>query len=244
MPRVSKRARIISQLDQLLLIYCLDGSEDSDEFAEVVELRILYGLSRFISSPESIPKTDAFRQILLLYNDSAFNLFVRMSRRSFGVVLNLLKDHEIFKNDARIKQERVWVQLMVVLSRLGCDGNGASIGRIAGQFGVSYGSVELYTHRVFVALVSIKNQVIYWPNEAERILISDRFNRNHGMPGTVGIIDGTPVNLMQRPHIDGEVFWTRKCRYSMNLQLVCDDQKLIRFADAGIYLTNNLFNAM
>ena len=41
-------------------------------------------------------------------------------------------------------------------------------------------------------------------------------------------MDGTPVNLFQRPHIHGEDWWTRKSRYSMNLQLVCDHKKRIR----------------
>ena len=33
--------------------------------------------------------------------------------------------------------------------------------------------------------------------------------------------------------IDGEVYWSRKCKYCINLQLVCDDRRLIRFFEAG-----------
>ena len=33
----------------------------------------------------------------------------------------------------------------------------------------------------------------------------------------------------QRPSIDGEVFWTRKSHYAMNLQLIADHTRRIRF---------------
>lgn len=49
----------------------------------------------------------------------------------------------------------------------------------------------------------------------------------------MGIVDGTPVVLCQRPGVDGEVFWTRKSQYAFNLQLVVDDRKLIRFYQIG-----------
>ena len=62
---------------------------------------------------------------------------------------------------------------------------------------------------------------------------SHRFATRHGLPGAVGIIDGTPINFAQRPHIDGEVWFSRKQRYSMNLQLVCDDRGKILYYIAG-----------
>ena len=53
------------------------------------------------------------------------------------------------------------------------------------------------------------------------------------MRNAVGVIDGTPVVFSQRPGVDGEVFWSRKCEYSYNLQLVCDDRKKIRYFISG-----------
>jgi len=53
------------------------------------------------------------------------------------------------------------------------------------------------------------------------------------MPNCVGIVDGTPINFEWRPNIDGEVYWSRKSRYCINLQLVCDDRRNIRFVQAG-----------
>ena len=63
--------------------------------------------------------------------------------------------------------------------------------------------------------------------------ISERFERKWGLKNAVGVIDGTPVVFSQRPGVDGEVFWSRKCEYSLNLQLVCDDRKRIRYFITG-----------
>lgn len=49
----------------------------------------------------------------------------------------------------------------------------------------------------------------------------------------MGIVDGTPVVLSQRPAVDGEVFWTRKSQYAFNLQLVVDDRKAIIYYQIG-----------
>jgi len=99
--------------------------------------------------------------------------------------------------------------------------------------GISHGSVEKYTDRVLKAILKLQHQFITWPNKTERKEISRRFAHYHGMPDCIGVVDGTPVNLAQKPHIDGEVYFSRKSRYCINLQLVCDDRRNIRFFQAG-----------
>ena len=56
-------------------------------------------------------------------------------------------------NQSRNSQREVWIQLLVALERLGCEGNGASVGRIARAAGISTGAVTLYTQRVVKALL-------------------------------------------------------------------------------------------
>ncbi len=66
----------------------------------------------------------------------------------------------------------------------------------------------------------------------------------------MGVIDETPINLSQKPAVDGEVFFDRKSRYTFNLQLVCDERKLIRYCmpgwpgsvfDQTVFSTSELF---
>jgi hypothetical protein len=79
----------------------------------------------------------------------------------------------------------------------------------------------------------MKDEVISWPNVEERREISARMAFKLGIPGCIGILDGTPVNVSQLPTIDGETFFNRKSRYSYNVQLICDDLKRIRFYQIG-----------
>lgn len=108
MPKLSDRANYIKQLEFLIGMLSLTDQEDTEEFQEVMELRIMLEYTRNINSIQRVPKSDAFRQILLEYNEPSFNLFVRMSRTSFYRNLQLIKDHEVFQNKSNLKQERIW----------------------------------------------------------------------------------------------------------------------------------------
>ena len=94
--------------------------------------------------------------------------------------------------------------------------------------GCSIGTVVKFTCGILSAIYDIGHRLIEWPDEMEGREISYRFNINHGLKGAVAIVDGTQIILSQRPHIDGETYWTRKGRYSINLQIICDDKKKIR----------------
>lgn len=151
-----------------------------------------------------------------------------MSRNSFKILVELIEHHPIFHNNARNPQAPVWQQIFITLKRLGCEGNGVSVGATSRTGGVSVGTVVKYTQRVIMAIYDIGHNLIKWPDANERKEISARFHRNHGLQGAVAIVDGTQIILAQRPHIDGETYWTRKGRYSINLQIVCDDKRMIR----------------
>jgi hypothetical protein len=122
----------------------------------------------------------------------------------------------------------VWQQLFIALKRFGCNGNGVSVGITSRAGGFSVGSIVKYTSRVIKALYDIGHSLIEWPDANERSEISNRFYVKHGIKGAVAIVDGTQIIIEQRPHIDGETYWTRKGRYSINLQIVCDDRRMIR----------------
>lgn len=54
-----------------------------------------------------------------------------------------------------------------------------------------------------------------------------------GFSGCIGFLDGTDVVLNYRPTIDGETYFNRKKRYAFNVQLICDDKNVIRWATIG-----------
>ncbi|CAG8781685.1 786_t:CDS:2, partial [Dentiscutata erythropus] len=64
-----------------------------------------------------------------------------------------------------------------------CNGNGASVGRFARQWGLGIGT----------------------PNSLERQQISDRIEQSSGFKGCIGYLDGTDVVLEYKPSEDGSV---------------------------------------
>ena len=88
-------------------------------------------------------------------------------------------------------------QIIVALERLGCSGNGASVGRFARSNGISNGLVTLIVHRFvtdilkFISAVIDNIENIKWPNSVSRTRISQRVHDKYGIPNVVGIVDGT-----------------------------------------------------
>ena len=77
--------------------------------------------------------------------------------------------------------------------------------------GVSSGSVENFTWRVIKALNNLAGQEVRWPTREERDA-QQRMLAPEGFPGCIGFVDGTTINLSQKPAIDGETYFDRKKR--------------------------------
>jgi hypothetical protein len=78
-----------------------------------------------------------------------------MNFPTFLCIVALIQNRPVFRTDAASyqKQRKVWQQALVCFERLGCNGNGASVGRFAREFGIGMGTVVLYTERVVTALL-------------------------------------------------------------------------------------------
>jgi hypothetical protein len=240
MPKISSRQLTISQIDTILRQLILSDSFESSPFYEQ-EINELMELKAHILSyryfdrarESSIPKSLEHRTLLLTLPNDEFRQAFRMNKDTFVFILNKIEAHEIFKNAGTHKQQPVWVQLLVALERFGFDGNACSVGKVARNMGISSGTVILFSNRVIEALVSIIPNWIKWSTPAQRKRTSRYFEENHNLKGCVGVLDGTLVNLCQKPFLNGETYWTRKQRYSMNVQIICNHKREIIYYQTG-----------
>ena len=215
MPTFSERATLlkgIERLMKLMILYNDDDSEDEEEFEDMVLFYESISSRRYVKERVPIPKSLEFCNAIFNYPDDAFRTIARCSKASFHRLVSKIKNHQVFNNNSKMKQASVETQLLIVLNRLGCDGNGASIDRTGLFFGRSVGTVEKFTDRIFEAILSLEKDYVFWPDAAERSAISERMDINHGLKHAVGIVDGTPVNFYQKPGIDGETYFNRKGR--------------------------------
>jgi len=75
------------------------------------------------------------------------------------------------------------------------------------------------------------NTWITWPSEEELNQTSERFKDD--FPGCVGFIDGSHIDLEERPRDDHEAYFDRKQNYSIQLQAICDWDRRIRHIHVG-----------
>lgn len=124
------------------------------------------------------------------------------------------------------------MQLAVALNQLGTYGNASSSENIATKFGLSHGFVNNYTNRIIEGLLAISDDWIRWPNEDERRRISNEMFQN-GLPKCVGFVDGSHAPFFKAPMEDKETYWSRKKEYSLQFQIICDPNRIIRHFYTG-----------
>jgi hypothetical protein len=225
MPKISEKQQIVTQIDEILFLLIIDDDpRNQQEIDELLDLKAHILSFRYFSSSNSIPKSLQHRTMLLILPGDEFREAFRMNKDTFLFILNKIQNHKVFKNNSRHQQQPVWLQLLVSLERFGFDGTSSSIGKISRSLGISRGTVILYTARVIEAILSIHDEFIKWPSRRKRKQTSDYFEETHQFKGLVGIVDSTFVNLCEKPQVDPETYWSRKQRYSMNVQIICNER--------------------
>jgi hypothetical protein len=127
MPVKSERATLIAEVENLLRHMIIEGDDKSSEFTEMMEIYESLTGSRYLNERIVIPKTRALVEVMLQFDEREFKVLARCDKSSFVRLVEMIEDHPVFDKGSRRKQSPVWLQHLVVLSRLRCDGNGASI---------------------------------------------------------------------------------------------------------------------
>ncbi|XP_049301863.1 uncharacterized protein LOC125775375 [Bactrocera dorsalis] len=210
--------------------------EVEDEILEEWAYSKLTVLSFRYSIPtlkDSVPKTKKFfYDILPNLDENRFRQFVRMNRANFEIVLKLIEDDVLFNGASSGKQFPVAMQLAIVLYRLGCNGEGASVAKIASFFGIGDGgTIQRVTELVFQAILKIKQRFLFWPDAKERQSIVR--NTFFELPHCIGYVDGTEIKLAEKPSDDPESYFSRKHVYSLKVQAVCEYKLRIRHMVLG-----------
>lgn len=164
-----------------------------------------------------------------------FECSCTMEKFSFTAVCNTTRSHPVFNRVGKRKLYKVEVQLMVVLKRLGNNfgTTGSSIGRISRECGISEGSVNVFTKRVFTAIFSLEKRFVYWLTAVEKKGIAKKIQERSGFPDCIGCVDGSLIPVMYKPSFNGGDFYNRKNCYGLNILAVCDHLRRFRFAHLG-----------
>lgn len=119
--------------------------------------------------------------------------------------------------------------------KLGHDGSAVNYVQCASNWGVSEGHIYKTTARVVETLCKLKDEVIQWPDISDKRRESMENNQREGFLGCVGKVDGTDIALKHKPGgiYNGEIFFTRKKRYALDLCAICNSSKRFIYILAG-----------
>ncbi|KAF6209583.1 hypothetical protein GE061_015331 [Apolygus lucorum] len=235
MPRKSQKAKCIdgivySALQDFIL------AENSDDEEQVLEVCFenLYAVVGFRYGVDlthgSVKKSRAWcTSVLPNMDQDRFRQMMRVNWAQFQTIVDLIKDDAVFKSKLQFPVE---VQLMIVLYRLGSYGEGASIAKIANLFGVGDGgTVDIVTRRIFRAILALKSRFLTWMNAEERAkIVAETYDE---LPYCVGYIDGTEIPLAEKPVTSPDDYYSRKQRFSIKAQIVCDRHLVVRSLTVG-----------
>ena len=137
-----------------------------------------------------------------------------MDRTSFGRLVHLIEDDEIFASSGRRPQRPAWYQLAVFLLRFGLG----PVERTAEESSIAEGTVHLYCSRVVKAFRRVRPKYLSWPNRERKAEIKSR-TAAEGFPGCIGMLDGSLIRLASKPLKDGEIYLCRKKYYAVSVIL-------------------------
>ncbi|OXA45193.1 putative nuclease HARBI1 [Folsomia candida] len=228
MPIISRKRKLMEEICEAAFIDIINSPTQADIIFDNAIDDVLTISTYRLSVPRLfVPKSDDwFRRILPNYSDDYFKKFMRVSRKDFTLILRMIENSNVFKSNSR-QQLKVDQQLAITLHKLGHDGTGSGVSTTAALFGVGGGGTILkVVTRVLKAILELEKDWIRWPDETERLEIAR--NMVDQLPNCIGYIYGSHINLEEAPLDDPESYFTRKQRYAIQLQAVCDNNKMIR----------------
>lgn len=176
MPRISEKLKLIKLWEQIacndLLMLELFGKHDGN-FLHLLFMKFIFNIvenqrkkeeeildeitlamvvvenSRYgaLFVRHSVPKSQQFlMNVLPNLDENRFRQITRVNWTNFKLILELIKDDEVFHGPRSCLQFPVEMQLIIVLYRLGSSGEGASVAKIASLFGIGDGgTVQVIT---------------------------------------------------------------------------------------------------
>ncbi|CAI2184044.1 4249_t:CDS:2 [Funneliformis geosporum] len=144
---------------------------------------------------------------------------MRMDSINFQKLISVLNPLPIFQNNNNNLQVSVKLQFAVFLKRIGSKEN---IFEICSRFGIAEGTVYLYCKRIMIAISSLKKFLVKWPTNETKQRVHEGFKNIGGMENVIGAIDGSHIVLANAPLKQPESYWSRKKRYSIQLQGIVD----------------------
>ncbi|KAF4150498.1 putative DDE Tnp4 domain-containing protein, partial [Phytophthora infestans] len=179
---------------------------DDDLVMHFVGTYWMINRSSYLSKRDRVPRAPDMMGFWLRQLDAGrFTQGFRVTRFQSTQIVELIQGHADVSNNLNDPQAPAWCQLMVALYRFGCDGNGASIRKLARHFRCSAGTIEIFTSRCIEILPVLEGRAVMWPEVQERE--ENQMNPTYTYYGMAGIVvcgDHKRIRFGTRCTLDGK----------------------------------------
>ena len=205
-------------------------SSAMDHLDALTTLNVLDLLEEEAEREERPPRTrivPVHRDFLEL-SDAAFLRHFRFTKAGFESLLDLI-GAQLEHKDGRGGALSPAVQLQTALNHMDAAMFQQSTGLC---FDGSQSAARICLIKVCDALLSLKGQWIYMPSDVEQARTAQYCLDKFGLPGISMAVDGVHCYFADTPrgvpaHINElKVFWGRKARYSINCQVIGNEQRI------------------
>ncbi|KAG2071486.1 hypothetical protein BDR04DRAFT_1194035, partial [Suillus decipiens] len=179
-------------------------------------------------------------QLLHDFRNSCPHLFCKklcINPDIFDDILDQISRHAIFINHSNNMQLPVAVQLAIFLNHIGHYGNTISPEDVAQWAGVSVSLVTILDlHDTFIAFPTL---------DLDDVENAHKFVEERSCPewrNGIFAVDGSAINLYEKPGLYSEAFYDRKLNYSFNCQGIIMPHNLL-IVDYSLSHTGSMYDA-
>jgi hypothetical protein len=150
-----------------------------------------------------------------------FRCKIQVEPEMFDNLVTLIMDDPVFSNQSNCPQLPVHIQLCIFLFHAGHYGNTTSPEDAAQWAGISVGGIEKCTDRIIIALLSLHDNAIHFPDAGDKEqakIFVEKHTCEEWCNGFL-LVDGTKFTLFQRPGLHGDTWFYKDGKYSIDCQV-------------------------
>ena len=182
---------------------------------------------------DSVPRVDNFAEVTVpTYSMDDFRMHFRVTRPTMEVIVRRIANNPgvpvaQIRGKAPVDCAK---QVMICLWYLG---NEESYYNVSDRLGISKSTTHDVVWRICLAFCHLMEELIVWPKSEVLVTQTEAgFREISGLPGIIGAIDGSHINIIP-PDDDEQSYYNRKKRHSIQVQAVCDHNLMFTNVYAG-----------
>ncbi|OWT36252.1 hypothetical protein C362_05947 [Cryptococcus neoformans Bt1] len=243
MPKVSKKARALRELDSSLqqLKPLLHIPKYRAQYDAELARRTEIESKRYYDRPATYKKSHLSSSIsgnidaILHSPEEEFRKSFRMSKQEMEKeIWARFAGASVFQSRGSRKQAKAEYQLALLVYRLAQPGF-MTTKDIQQKFGISAGTTNEWTKRALTAVLEQFRSIVSWPSPQERSFICSHSLSSSRIPDCVGYLGGIHMHFHRgglKPGGPME-YWQESCREGYNFLGVCDDHLRMRMVVSG-----------